>query len=352
MLKEIKIFLVLVLGIIVLQSKAASAVKNSEINRCPIFKEIATIGIEEAQGDEQKPYQFADVTSIEMDDQGNVYVLDQKESCVKKFSQSGKFIKTIITQGKGPGEISNPVNFTFNRFTKTLFVLHEYGFMLREFDLEGKTIKDHILPEQFFFFFDFLDSKRFLYPGKDVVNENYYYCFKIADLQSRKIEKKWYRTSVDIALNRYILFVMKDGLFWSSSDNQMELIAYDLTKDKLVKTIKTPGEKKKNFTKVIEEGKDYRNLWIIMYNYIQPFVFDNNLYVLLTRQEYKNEHERARTFPGKIEQELYILDEDKLVKVEEFRGFGMTMDRVRGNRILLKTDDPYPYLKIVELQKR
>lgn len=355
MLKEMKIFgivVTLLYGIITLPGKAVPVEKKSQINISLIFKEIATVGIEEAQSDEQKPYQFANITHIDLDDKLNVYVLDQKESCVKKFSPSGTFIKTIITRGKGPGEISNPVNLTFNRFTKTLFILHEYGFMLREFNLEGKNIKDHILPEQFFFYFDFLDNCRFLYPGKDIVNENYYYCFKIADLNTRKIEKKWYRTSVDISLNSNILFLMKDGLCWSSSDNQMELIAYDLKNDKLLKTVKTPGEKKKNFTKVIEEGKGYKNLWIIMYNYIQPFVFDNRLYVLLTRQKYENEHERARSFPGKIEQELFILDGYKLIKIDDFTGFGMTMDRVRGNRILLKADDPFPYLKIVELQKR
>lgn len=328
------------------------SLSGQDMKRGIAFKEVVAIGIEEALRDEDKPYELSDVGMLEIDDQANIYVLEGRTCQVKKFDKTGKFIKTIITKGQGPGEMSSPVNFTINRFTHTLFILQTFGFVLKEFDLEGKSIKEHSLPEQFFFYFEFIDKDRFIFPAKDEVDKNDYYCFKIASLTTRKVEKQWYKISVDISLNSHILFFMKDNLFWSSSENQMELLAFDLDKDKMIKRIKIPGEIKKNFMKVIKEDVGMRTLSDIMYNYIQTFVFDNQVYVLLTRQEYKNEHERARTFPEKISQELYILEGDRLSKIDGFKGFnGMVLSRVRGNLLLLRADDPYPCLKIVEMQK-
>jgi len=327
-----------------------SFLSGQDVKRRIAFKEIVSIGIEDALRDEDKPYEFSDAWHLDIDDQSNIYVLEGKVSQLKKFDKNGKFIKTIITKGQGPGEMSNPVNFTINRFTNNIFVLQEFGFMLKEFDLGGKSIKEHSLPEQFFFYFEFIDKDRFIFPAKDEPNKNDYYCFKMANLTTRKVEKQWYKVSVDIALNSYILFAMKDSLFWSSSENQMELLAFDLDKDKMIKKIKLPGQVKKNFMKVIQEEKDYKRSWYIMYNYIQTFVFDNQVYVLLTRQEYKNEHERSMTFPEKISQELYILEGGRLTKIDGFKGFnGMALSRVRGNFLLLRADDPYPRLKIVEM---
>ena len=72
------------------------------------FSVIAEIGIEEAKAKEELPYQFARVRSIDCDREGNIYVLDDKDSCVKVFNKDGGYLRKMFATGQGPKEMSNP----------------------------------------------------------------------------------------------------------------------------------------------------------------------------------------------------------------------------------------------------
>ncbi len=48
---------------------------------------------------------FSEIRTIEVDDEGNIYVADSKEVCVKVFDKNGKHIRTFGKKGQGPGEI-------------------------------------------------------------------------------------------------------------------------------------------------------------------------------------------------------------------------------------------------------
>lgn len=48
-------------------------------------------------------YLFGNIKSIDVDSKGNVYILDGKGTCIKKYSKSGKFIVEISREGEGPG---------------------------------------------------------------------------------------------------------------------------------------------------------------------------------------------------------------------------------------------------------
>jgi len=53
-------------------------------------------------------YIFGVVSSIQADDEGNIYVCDIKLARVQKYDKNGRFLMTIGKKGQGPGEYENP----------------------------------------------------------------------------------------------------------------------------------------------------------------------------------------------------------------------------------------------------
>lgn len=61
-------------------------------------------------GDEEgiEDFIFSQIRSVQVDEEGNIYVLDSKEVCIKVFDKNGKHIRTFGKMGQGPGEIQSP----------------------------------------------------------------------------------------------------------------------------------------------------------------------------------------------------------------------------------------------------
>lgn len=53
--------------------------------------------------------QFAAPMSVDEDDAGNLFVLDEKDCCVKKFSAERKLLRRFGRMGQGPGEFEYPM---------------------------------------------------------------------------------------------------------------------------------------------------------------------------------------------------------------------------------------------------
>ena len=68
------------------------------------FEEELSIG----ELEEREEYMFSLISSIDVDSNGNIYVLDVKEAHTKMFDSDGKFIRIIGKSGQGPGEFQNP----------------------------------------------------------------------------------------------------------------------------------------------------------------------------------------------------------------------------------------------------
>lgn len=66
------------------------------------------LSIGEAEG--QAEYMFSLPTSIAVDDEENIYVLDLKEGHIKVFNKKGVYQKTIGRRGQGPGELQGPLS--------------------------------------------------------------------------------------------------------------------------------------------------------------------------------------------------------------------------------------------------
>ncbi len=52
---------------------------------------------------------FSEIRGIQVDDQGQIYVLDSKECLVKVFDPKGKLIRSFGKRGQGPGEFQYPL---------------------------------------------------------------------------------------------------------------------------------------------------------------------------------------------------------------------------------------------------
>jgi len=53
-------------------------------------------------------YMFYAVRKIDVDDQGNIYVLEGRNCRLQKFDRTGQYLQTIGRKGQGPGEFQKP----------------------------------------------------------------------------------------------------------------------------------------------------------------------------------------------------------------------------------------------------
>ena len=83
------------------------------------------------------------ISSIGVDDKGNVYVVDPKASDIKVFDISGKYLNKIGRRGQGPGELEVPVRIRI--FRNEYIVVFSLGRMTK-YDLSGKYIKYYSTP--------------------------------------------------------------------------------------------------------------------------------------------------------------------------------------------------------------
>ncbi|MBC8359502.1 MAG: 6-bladed beta-propeller [Candidatus Aminicenantes bacterium] len=128
-----------------------------------ILKEELTIG--EGEADEEM---FSAISSVVVDDDGNIYMLDGEEKKVKVFDREGKFIREFGKQGQGPGEFSLPILIQFSnkgelvvedplnariaffttegKFLKNLSTAKALGLALIFFDSQGNIIGQQVVP--------------------------------------------------------------------------------------------------------------------------------------------------------------------------------------------------------------
>ena len=69
-----------------------------------ILKEDLSLG--EGESEEEM---FGELTSIDVDSDGNIYILDRKVKKVKIFDSEGKFLRKFGKDGQGPGEMNVPI---------------------------------------------------------------------------------------------------------------------------------------------------------------------------------------------------------------------------------------------------
>jgi len=87
----------------------------------------------------KQEYLFSRLWYLAVDDEENIYAMDQGESQVKVFDKNGAYLRAIGKRGEGPGELANP-NEIFITGGNQL-VVEDYIRCLTYYSLEGKFIR-------------------------------------------------------------------------------------------------------------------------------------------------------------------------------------------------------------------
>lgn len=110
------------------------------------INEIFRIGSDDY---DEENYIFGSITDIAIDNIGNIYVLDSKNSRIQKYSGEGEYIQSIGKgRGAGPGELNRPKNISIDEHGN-LFVADMNLLRITIFNSKGdvlNTIKTIIQP--------------------------------------------------------------------------------------------------------------------------------------------------------------------------------------------------------------
>ena len=314
------------------------------------FKIVTEIGIESAKKQEQLPYQFSSILSADFDSKEKIYLLDYKKTCIKVFDKTGKFLFKFLKPGQGPDEVLNPLRIKINPITNRLYVLHQNGFNIKEFDLNGKFVQSHPLPGQMFGDFIFLEEKRILVIDDKKYGEKVGNNLKMIDLDSHRIIKELGQIKADYFISYQTVAVL-DRNIWTCPSDLMRIEAYDLISNTKIRTIDLPGP----FIpfNIIRWGDRIQKMRV--YNYAQPFILGGNLFIFITRQAFPKKVINMLDSPLKREILIYRLNGDQL---SEIHGFPSSLDffpeilACKGNKILISSSgyDLYPHIKVLEIQ--
>jgi 6-bladed beta-propeller len=136
---------------------------------------------------EAKEEMFAFPIHAARDDGGNLYVLDSKDNCIKKFDPDGRFLLEFGRHGQGPGEFQYPL--MLGIAGKNRLLVHGMDSAVQIFDFEGRFVERFQLGEYDGLFLKGMDSGRVvgyaMNPGGENVPENK--ILKIFDLQGKAL---------------------------------------------------------------------------------------------------------------------------------------------------------------------
>ena len=94
-------------------------------------------------GDEEgvEDFIFSQIRSVQVDEEGNIYVLDWKEVCVKVFNKNAKHVRTFGKKGQGPGEMQGPARMHMCA-GKEIMIYDIFNNRLSFYSLDGKCLRE------------------------------------------------------------------------------------------------------------------------------------------------------------------------------------------------------------------
>jgi hypothetical protein len=134
----------------------------------PVLKEDLVIGIE--SGDEN--YMFSALRSIEVDNAGNIYALDDKDLNIRVFDKNGIHLRTFGKRGQGPEELQEPSRL-FISPSGEVVVLDSANNKIVFFTKTGKCLKETPLGK-YQIFRALVDTKGRIYGDNLIPKENAY----------------------------------------------------------------------------------------------------------------------------------------------------------------------------------
>jgi len=138
----------------------------------PLYGEI-TYELEEdlsIGNEEDENYLFYRLRDIQVDTDGNIYVLDSGNHRLQVFNKNGNYLRTIGKKGQGPGEFDTPSFMSLNEETGNI-LLTDRSMTVQIFDKEGqhidKSIHLAVLLRDFYVDSDGCIWGKFILPGMD-----------------------------------------------------------------------------------------------------------------------------------------------------------------------------------------
>jgi hypothetical protein len=134
--------------------KGVKVVKNPAD---PVYGEIL-LDLEEDLSigrEDDDNYMFYAVRKIDVDDQGNIYVLEGRNCRLQKFDRTGQYLQTIGKKGQGPGEFQKPSWFFLgeenNIYVSEYVKIHIFngkGEYIKSISLSNLTTDFSIAPDE------------------------------------------------------------------------------------------------------------------------------------------------------------------------------------------------------------
>ncbi len=137
---------------------------------------------------EDENYMFSFPIGAAEDEEGNIFILDEREYCVKKFTSDGKYVSRFGRQGQGPGEFEYPQTIDC-RGQRLLVTSMSAVFHL--FDLNGQYIERFRVPRYQGFGMKLMNSDSVvaysMSPRGENTNQNK--ILRIYDLQGKVLQE-------------------------------------------------------------------------------------------------------------------------------------------------------------------
>jgi hypothetical protein len=122
-------------GVQVIENPKKPAPPEGVMSKMTLKEEIS---IGQGEFDEEM---FAELTSLDVDGDGNIYILDRKDKKVKIFDSAGKFVKKFGEEGQGPGEMYMPVSLQVTH-NNEIVIGDAANQRLMFFSLEGEFLRE------------------------------------------------------------------------------------------------------------------------------------------------------------------------------------------------------------------
>jgi len=91
-------------------------------------------------------YVFYQVSNIDVDDQGNIYVLEGGNCRLQKFDRTGQYLQTIGKKGQGPGEFESPSRLFLDK-ENNIYVSEQRKRKIHMFNSKGEFVKSILLSD-------------------------------------------------------------------------------------------------------------------------------------------------------------------------------------------------------------
>lgn len=114
----------------------------------PVLELEEVLSIQGSETEEEQMFQ--DIRTLDVDSEGNIYVLDEGAADIKVFNGAGKHVRTIGRQGQGPGEFAFPIMVLVTPQAELL--VHDMNQRaLKILDFEGNFLRQISIADMFQF---------------------------------------------------------------------------------------------------------------------------------------------------------------------------------------------------------